>query len=112
MYMPPETTEFAGEYSPARHDVFSFGVIWYQLLTCRLQRPAYDFADQLHEAGVDSYTIRLLARCLAQPSRRFADGRELLGALELERASPVWNVPAGCFDVGPLASEYLNSLSP
>lgn len=110
-YMPPETHYSSKEYDEAKHDVFSFGVIWYQLLTRSLLRPPYDFADQLAEGGVDRQTIHLISRCLAQPSRRFSDGQELLHALSREAAPVEWSVPEDCYDVGKLASAYLNSLT-
>ncbi len=111
MYLPPEASSPIEPRSPAQDDVFAFGVIWYQLLVNRLERPSYDFVKQLETAGVDSRTLRLLSRCLAHPDRRFKDGEELRTALEDESASPEWDVPAGCFDVGYLASEYLNTFT-
>ena len=110
MYLPPEAADPYIPRKPAQDDVFAFGVIWYQMLTGRIERPSYDFADRLRNEGADSRTIRLLSKCLAHPERRFPDAVELREALE--RNDPgEWTVPEGCFDVGPLAREYLESLS-
>ena len=110
MYLPPEAADPYASREPAQDDVFAFGVIWYQLLTGRVERPSYDFAERLARDGTDSRTVRLLSQCLAHPSRRFEDAGKLLDALE--RNDPgEWIVPEDCFDVGPLAREYLDSLS-
>jgi serine/threonine protein kinase len=110
LYLPPEAADPYFARKPAQDDVFAFGVIWYQMLTGRIERPSYDFAELLRRKGADSRTVKLLSRCLAHPDRRFPDGVELLDALE--RNDPgEWIVPEGCFDVGPLAREYLESLS-
>jgi serine/threonine protein kinase len=110
MYMPPEAADPYVPRTPAQDDVFAFGVIWYQLLTGKVERPPYDFAERLHRDGADSRTVRLLSRCLAHQSRRYRDGAELLDALERNDPGD-WRVLDGCFDVGPLAREYLESLS-
>jgi hypothetical protein len=55
--------------------------------------------------------VRLLSHCLAHPARRFPDAQELLAALEADEAPAEWAIPEGCFEVGPLAREYLDSLS-
>jgi serine/threonine protein kinase len=109
MYLPPESADPYTQRKPAQDDVFAFGVVWYQILVGRIERPPYDFVDRLHNQGVDSRTIRLLSRCLAHPSRRYPDGGTLLADLEVETGPEVWNVPDGCFDVGPLAREYIDS---
>jgi serine/threonine protein kinase len=108
MYLPPEALQPFVQRSPQKDDVFAVGVIWYQLLVGRLERPPYDFADRLREQLADSYTIRVIERCLAQPARRFKDASELEEALEV--MVPDWSpVPADCFDVQHLAREYLAS---
>jgi hypothetical protein len=110
MYLPPEAADPYIPRKPAQDDVFAFGVIWYQMLTGKIERPPYDFAERLHRDGADSRTVRLLSRCLAHQSRRFQDAVELVDALE--RYDPgEWITPQDCFDVGPLAREYLESLS-
>ena len=111
MYLPPESADPYEERSPAQDDVFALGVVWYQVLTGKIERPPYDFTDRLHQAGVDSRTMRLVSRCLAHPSRRFRDAGELLAALDSDAPPVDWRVPDGCVDVGPLAREYLDSLA-
>ncbi len=111
MYLPPEAADLYTERKPAQDDVFALGVVWYQVLTGKIERPPYDFADQLQQGGVDSRTVRLVSRCLAHPSQRFQNAGELLAALETDAAPVKWQVPEGCVDVGPLAREYLNTLT-
>jgi serine/threonine protein kinase len=108
MYLPPEALQPFVKRSPEKDDVFAVGVIWYQLLVGRLERPPYDFADRLREHLVDSQTIRVIERCLAQPARRFKDASELEENMPLP--VPPWNpMPPDCFDVQHLAREYLAS---
>ena len=106
MYLPPEALEPFAKHQPALNDMFAVGVMWYQLLVERLERPPYDFAEQLQQVGAASHTIRLISRCLAHPQRRCADACELESAmLDLP---PIQQVPVGCFDVQYLAREYLS----
>ena len=107
MYLPPEALQPFVKRSPEQDDVFAVGVIWYQLLVGRLERPPYDFADRLRDHLIDSRTIRTIERCLARPDRRFRDGTELEEVLETTPAISEWNVPAACFDVQHIAREYL-----
>jgi hypothetical protein len=65
MYLPPEALEPFARRQPARDNLFALGVLWYQLLVERLERPPYDYPEQLQQAGADSHTIRLISRCLA-----------------------------------------------
>jgi serine/threonine protein kinase len=102
MYLPPEASSHGGT-NPAQQDVFAVGVTWYQLLVSKLERPPYDFHDKLRELGVDTRTIKLLSRCLAQPARRYRDAMELKEACENVEPDRRWVVPDGCFDVEPLA---------
>ena len=111
MYLPPEAADPYENRAPAQDDVFAFGVMWYQVLTGRIERPSYDFAERLLRDGVDSRTVRLLCCCLAHPKRCFADAQQLLDEIEKDEASGIWLVPEGCFDVGPIACEYLTRLS-
>lgn len=111
MYLPPEAMQAFEKRSPQKDDVFAVGVIWYQLLVNRLERPPYDFADRLRTHLVDSQTIRVIERCLAQPQRRFADAFELEEAFDAIPPVPDWDVPPDCFDVQHLAREYLASKS-
>jgi hypothetical protein len=109
MYLPPEAQEPFCDRQPAQDDVFALGVLWYQLIVERLERPPYDFADRLQEHRLDTHTIRLLARCLAQPGRRFHNACDLAEELE-DVVPPDWTVPAGLYDVQHLVREYLGSL--
>jgi serine/threonine protein kinase len=110
MYLPPESLQPFVKRLPEQDDVFAVGVIWYQLLVGRLERPPYDFADRLREHLADSQTIRVIERCLAQPSRRYEDASELQQALDALPTIPEWvPVPPDCFDVQHLAREYLAS---
>jgi hypothetical protein len=106
MYLPPEALEPFARRQPARDDMFALGVLWYQLLVERLERPPYDYPEQLQQAGADSHTIRLISRCLAHPDRRFADAGELEAAMV--DLPPIQKVVAGDFDVQYLAREYLS----
>jgi serine/threonine protein kinase len=109
MYLPPEALQPFVKRSPEQDDVFAIGVVWYQLLVGRLERPPYDFADRLRAQLADSQTIRVIERCLAQPGRRYKDAGELEQALELLPAIPEWTPPSDCFDVQHLGREYLAS---
>jgi tRNA A-37 threonylcarbamoyl transferase component Bud32 len=112
MYLPPEALDPFASHLPARDDVFAVGVLWYQLEVERLERPPYDFAEQLRLAGSEKLTGRLISRCLAHPDRRFADACALEDAL-VGSVPPDedWQVPADGFDVRPLARAYFASLS-
>jgi serine/threonine protein kinase len=109
MYLPPEALQQFAKRSPEQDDVFAVGVIWYQLLVNKLERPPYDFAEQLREHLVDVQTIRIIERCLAHPIRRYKDGSDLEQAVENLELIPVWPVPPDCFDVQHLGRAYLAS---
>jgi serine/threonine protein kinase len=109
MYLPPEAMQPFVKRSPEQDDVFAMGVIWYQLLVGKLERPPYDFADRLREHLTDSQTIRVIERCMAQPGRRFKSASELEEQMDRLPPVPVWDVPADCFDVQHLGLEYLAS---
>src|SRR5208283_1559255 len=66
MYLPPEAQDPGGAHDHAQQDIFALGVIWYQLLVNRIERPPYDFAEELRLAAADSHTIKLIERCLAR----------------------------------------------
>jgi serine/threonine protein kinase len=107
LYWPPEASRPFAELKPALFDVFALGVIWYQLLVERIERPPYDFEDELRVMGVDGHTIDLIARCLAHPSRRFQNATELAERMDSVDL-PLWNpVPPGLFDVQHLVREYV-----
>ena len=57
--------------------------------------------------GIDIRTVRMVSRCLAHPDRRYSSACELLDELDVEAPPEDWKVPDGCFDVGPLAREYI-----
>jgi serine/threonine protein kinase len=107
LYWPPEALHPFAERKPALFDVFALGVIWYQLLVERIERPPYDFANELRSAGADGHTLDLIGRCLAHPSRRFQDAAELADRMDTVDL-PVWNpLPPGLFDVQHLVREYV-----
>jgi hypothetical protein len=105
IYLPPEAQDQLVERDPAQDDVFAMGVLWYQLLVERLERPPYDFADALRAEGVDSHTIGLISRCMARPKYRFKHAGELANSLE-QVGLPTWDVPAGYYDIQPLFREF------
>jgi serine/threonine protein kinase len=109
MYLPPEALQQLARRWPEQDDVFAVGVIWYQLLVGKLERPPYDFAEQLREHLVDAQTIRIIERCLAHPARRYEDASALEQAIENLDPIPAWPVPPGCFDVQHLGRAYLSS---
>ena len=107
MYWPPEAHEFGAPRQLGQDDVFALGVIWYQLIVNRLERPPYDYEEVLRASGQDTHTVRLIARCLAHPDRRFANAGQLEEAMtgaDLPRWPPV---PDGCYDVSHLVREYI-----
>lgn len=105
MYLPAEAQDIGARPDPAQHDVFALGVIWYQLLVDRIERPPYDFAEELRSAGVDSHTIRVISRCLARPKHRYKDAVELKEAIvEVPPGSEA--IPEGMLDVSYLFREY------
>ncbi len=111
LYMPPESQLPWVDRDPLQDDVFAFGVLWYQLLVERIERPPYDFHDQLRdEVGVDAHTLQLLSRCLAAPDRRFKSASELGDRMDDVHPGD-WTPPAGCYDVQHLFREYLGCLA-
>lgn len=106
MYWPPEAWLPFATRDPAQDDVFAIGVIWYQLLVERLERPPYDFAQVLRQIGQDAHTIDVISRCLAGPGNRLKNAVELAEAMT-DFELPEWKVPQGQFDVQYLAKEYI-----
>jgi hypothetical protein len=110
LYLPPEAANPYRPRDPAQDDVFALGVIWFQVLTGHLTRPAYDFADELSLAGADSRSIKLIGKCLASPKNRYPSACELYADMDADDPPPgpgEWAVPDGCFDVAGIAREYL-----
>jgi serine/threonine protein kinase len=110
MYLPPEAEQLFRPRNPRQDDLFAIGVIWYQLLIERIERPPYDFAEHLRQLGHDTQTIRLISRCLADPDRRYADAQELAKDLSDGGLWPQWEpAPEGLYDVSHLVREYLTA---
>ncbi|MFO0926473.1 MAG: bifunctional serine/threonine-protein kinase/formylglycine-generating enzyme family protein [Gemmataceae bacterium] len=88
-YASPE--QVRGEAPDPRDDVHALGVIWFQLLTCDLQRGVgADFDEDLKELGVPEGTAAAIKRCVAsRKERRFADAQELADCIDrLEQDIP------------------------
>ena len=107
LYHPPEASDPFLPRNPAQDDVFAIGVIWYQILTGKLDRPPYDFVARLTDAGIDTQTISLISNCLAHPERRYPNAIELYNDLERELPPLNWKVPEGLIDVSALARESI-----
>ncbi|HYW46383.1 MAG TPA: protein kinase [Bryobacteraceae bacterium] len=130
-YMSPE--QLHGEAADARSDLFSFGCLFYELLTGRrafegksaasviaaiLERPAPSLAD-VAPAALD----RVLGLCLAKdPEDRWQSARDLRQALELAAmvfpAAPVksrlqwiWPSAAGLLALGMAAFVWMTASS-
>src|SRR5262249_44616818 len=74
LYASPQQKN--GEPPDPRDDVYSLGVIWYQLLLGDPGRAAdSDADDELRAMNVDAPFVALIRRCLsAKPERRPSDG--------------------------------------
>jgi len=105
-YMPPE--QMMGERVDARCDLFSLGVIFYELLTNKLPYPEPEENEtesllkkmrkerylpmRNHVRGLPMYLRRIVRRCLrANPRKRTASAAEIRRRLERElgRPSPI-----------------------
>lgn len=76
--------QMAGEDPDPADDVYSLGVIFYQMLTRRLDEaaPSGDWDDELRESGVDGAIVDVLKRALARTrERRYPNAGELQAAL-------------------------------
>lgn len=108
MYLPPEAQTISGIPDWGKYDVFALGVVWYQLLVEKLERPPYDFASRLKESNVDSRTIDLISRCLANPDRRFEDAIQLKEEM-VDFMPPHWKTPPGHYDVQHIMREFIST---
>ncbi|WP_224365057.1 WD40 repeat domain-containing serine/threonine protein kinase [Hyalangium versicolor] len=89
LYMSPE--QFRGESSAAHHDIYSLGVIWYQMLAGDVQRPMFPcWADELaEEYQAPREHIELIRACVGYAKRRPKDGAAFLHLLPAVRSTPV-----------------------
>ena len=51
LYLPPEASVRSVPRDPMQDDVFAVGVVWYQIAVGAIERPPYDFAQQLRSRG-------------------------------------------------------------
>ena len=109
MYLPPENGLFVAA-DPAKQDIFALGVVWYQMLVERIEVVPYNFAMLLRDRAVDSGTIALISRCLADPDHRFANAIDLEDAFR-DELPPPWTPAEGCFDVQPIFREYAAAIN-
>jgi len=81
LYMSPEQRR--GEQPDPRHDLYSLGVVWYQLLVGDVTRELHPgWHDELvEEFQVPEDHIEIIQRCVGYFKKRPASGRELLGLL-------------------------------
>ncbi|NUP99340.1 MAG: protein kinase [Armatimonadetes bacterium] len=101
-YMPPEQTQ--GREADLRSDVWSLGVVLYELVSGRRPFPSYDLRTILNEVchacpeplpgDLQPYLSGIVYKCLQKkPDWRFATAREMVDALHEKRVVQV--LPAG-----------------
>lgn len=110
LYLPPAAAEPFAAIEPAQQDVFAVGVVWPQLCVTRLERPPYNFAQQLITSGAESHSIELISTCLAHPEARFSSAAALRERL-VDIVPPAWDVPEDRYDVRHIFREYLAATS-
>jgi serine/threonine protein kinase len=88
LYMAPEQRR--GQPPDPRHDLFSLGVLWYQLLVGDLTRELHPgWTKELLHHGVPSGHINVLERCVGWCADRPSDANALLPLLtELRHPTP------------------------
>jgi WD40 repeat protein len=81
LYMSPEQRQ--GDPPEPRHDIYSIGVMWFQLLVGDLSRELHPgWADELaEEFDVPHKQIELIQQCVGYLKKRPATARELLSLL-------------------------------
>jgi WD40 repeat protein len=98
LYMSPEQRQ--GDPPEPSHDVYSIGVMWYQLLVGDFTRELHPgWADELaEEFDVPHRQIELIAQCVGYLKKRPASAKELLALLPpptMPQAPPTRKEPAG-----------------
>lgn len=83
IYMSPE--QRSGARAEARSDVFSMGVLLFEMLTGELPQPGDRIGDYV--AGIPESVEEFFNKCFSRPERRFANAGAMLEALDgLRRA--------------------------
>jgi WD40 repeat protein len=98
LYMSPEQRQ--GDPPEPRHDIYSIGVMWYQLLIGDFTREFHPgWADELaEEFDIPHKQIELIQQCVGYLKKRPATAKELLGLLpppSLPQAPATRKEPAG-----------------
>ena len=110
LYMAPEQRR--GQPPDPRHDLFSLGVLWYQLLVGDLTRELHPgWAKELLHHGVPAGHIHVLERCVGWCADRPTDANALLPLLsELRQPTPVEPPTATAVPSTPPQSELRQAL--